>query len=1005
MDRKAPPDRPHPLLRVGLERWRRSHGDTADPATTALVEHLERHGIEVAYQPIVVLGTERTVGAEALLRVPTDRHPELDSIIRIVEVAERSGLIDAIGLAVLDRAADQLAAWQAMPGGADWQIHVNVSPVQLRDPTFPDRVEQILANRHVRAASLVLEVTETAALGDDGVAQRTLQMLEGRGVELAIDDFGTGYASLDLLARIPARTLKIDRTFVDAIGTGGVVRGRGVVVEAAVGLGRSVGLRVVAEGVETTAQADVLRSWGCQYAQGYHFGRPGPADDLLPSPADTVATRAPGGASRLPAAAQELAAASATLLLAGTPDRETLYGPPVELARALAAATTMERDRADTNLVLSILATTPADLPALDGLDLAALEQALSATPDPGAQAPVGALATFVRDLATARAAGWTCERALTAVGHDVDVPAAVRGIVRAWWPSGIVARSGDLLADRDPGFADVGQLVGDATRRLRVGDAGMHRVRSLLGLALVIGSRGELVEVLDACASEARSVLGAATVSISRFETDRARIHTLVNVGDLASWEERHPVAEYYDLDDYAQAAQRILDRSVNIGNVDDPEADPAEVELLRTLGKGSWAGTPILVDGEVWGELYAVTHRHEPGFTVADGPFLLAIASLVGVAIARTQDLLNLQQLAHEDPLTGLPNRRRMEDHGTRLLQESRGRAGPGVAMIDVNGLKDHNDEFGHSAGDELLRTVARVLAEVAAGIDDALVARVGGDEFCLLVPGDEPELRAAIGAVHAGLSRQPPPQPRLAIGAAVGTDDDHDLALLLARADAAQYDAKRSGAPLVVHGARRIDRLREDGPVDRGTRQQPRLDITTALQRWHDTLESDRIAGERLETLGDLLTALLDLNRWVVSTVQPDGALTIIQAHIRRLGNSLAQDGVAVPLVEQEFHLDDYPLTHRAFELGLPFAVDVDDPLADPDERTMLEQFGHRYVIGLPTEFDGRRTLLELMGDERSVPCNLAVHLASAVTSYRTGSVLRHLDDGPPTMQATG
>lgn len=1003
MDHTSASGLAHPLLRVELDRWHRVHGHDTDPAATFLAHHLGAHGLAVAYQPLVALDTERTVGAEALLRLPTDRHPELDSIVAIVEVAERSRLIDAIGRTVLDLAVGQLAVWQGMPGGADWQIHVNVSPVQLQEPTFPDAVERILSGRGVRPASLVLEVTETAALSDDGVAQRTLQVLEARGIELAIDDFGTGYASLDLLARIPARTLKIDRTFVEAIGTGGVVRGRGVVVEAAVGLGRSVGLRVVAEGVETAAQADVLRSWGCRYAQGHHFGRPGPAGALVPAAADVITTRAAGGSARLPAAAQELAAAAATLLLTGTPDRDAIYGPAVELTRALAAATTMDRDRADTNLLLSVLATTPTALPALQGLELTALEQALTARPDPAPTAPLGALAAFVRDLAAARAAGTSCTRALAALPPGTDLPAAIGRTVHAWWPSGMVTRSGDLLIDRDPGFADVDQLVRDAIRRLRVGDAGMHRVRSLLGMALVIGAHGDLIDVLDACASEARTVLGAATVSISRFETDRARIHTLVNVGDLASWEERHPAAEFYDLHEYGQAAQRILDRSVNIGSVGDPDADPAEIDLLRRLGKGSWAGTPIMVDGEVWGELYAVTHEHEPDFTVADGPFVLAVAGLVGVAIARTQDLLALDQLAHEDPLTGLPNRRRLEAHGDRLLQASRGRSGPGVAMIDVNGLKRHNDEFGHSAGDELLRTVARVLAAVAVDIEDALVARLGGDEFCLILPGDEQRLRGAIDAIHAGLARQPPPRPRLAIGAAVGTDDDHDLALLLARADAAQYDAKRAGAPLIVHGARRTERV--DDEVAHGARAQPHLDITTALQRWHDTLGTEPDAGARLEALGDLLTALLDLNRWVVSLVQPDGALTIVQAHIRRMGRTVEQTGIAAPLVEQVFHLDDYPLTRRAFADRLPFAVDVDDPLADAAERAMLEQLGHRYVIGLPIELDGQRLLLELMGDERSVPCGLAVQLATSLTAHRSGPVLRHLDDGRPTIRATG
>ncbi len=973
----------HPVLTRALARWWAGN-PTPSPAARALAEVIADGEVTVAYQPIVRLETARPVGAEALVRIDPNRHRAFGSATAVIAVAEASGLIVPLGLAVLTHACAQLATWRRTVGGANWQVHVNVSPSQVVEPGAADDLERIIRDHGLPPGTVVLEVTESVALEVAGPATLALQTLESRGVELAIDDFGTGYATLDLLATIPARTLKLDRSFVAAVGAGGTVRGRALVVEAAIGLGRSIGLRVVATGVENETQAATLRAWGCHLAQGHLYGSAAPGAQLIPAPVDPELPLRRGGhgPARLPTGVLELAAATATLALASETEDGAAHAR-VTLTHALATSLTMERDRTDTNLLLSAIGDdgTSCALPHRGGGAAATLAATLAATPDLSPDAPIGSLAALSAELVRARRRDEQPDPTLTALtARPAGVPADVTAAVVAWWT-------------QQPPGSDAGDLLRDADRRLRARDEGQHRVRSVLGMARAIGSSTDLIEVLAAAAEEARRVVAAATISISRFEVDRRELRTLVNVGDLAPWERPRPVDERYALADYPQAVARIESRSVHVGSIDDLDGDPDEQELMRRMGKGSWGAAPILVDDRVWGELFAATHADEPAFTGADAPFLLAVAGLIGVAVARTQDLIHLDQLVHEDALTRLPNRRRLEQHAEALLRDARRNEGPTLAMIDVNGLKLHNDEFGHAAGDELLGAVAEVLATAVAGIPAALAARIGGDEFCLITPGGEAAMRTILDAVHAGLGAVPPPQPRLSIGVVVAGPTEHDLASLLAQADSAQYDAKRAGAHLIVHGERAVRRppglrpsVRLRGPID----------PATALQRWVDSVALDPSLARRLEGIADAAMSLLDLNRWVISSVETDGTLIIRHAHVRRATTDVP---LAAPFAEQVHHLDDFPLTAQAFAQGRSFVVEVNDPTADEHERALLIEDGHRYLVGVPVTEAGGGQLLELYGDDASVPSSLAVQLVEALLMHRPGVILRHTDESQP------
>ena len=229
------------------------------------------------YQPQVRLSDGALIGAEALLRW---RHPTRGPIspAEFIPLAEDTGLIIPIGRWVLQTACAQAARWQGQPGKPQ-QVAVNVSARQLRQPDFIETVDYILAETGCPATALELEVTESLLLEDAEAAIELLGQLSARGVRVAIDDFGTGYSSLSYLKRMPVQTLKIDRSFVSELGSDANVA---AIARTVIVLAHSLNLDVLAEGVETAEQAAWLQREGCDWAQGWFYGRPMPAEDFVP---------------------------------------------------------------------------------------------------------------------------------------------------------------------------------------------------------------------------------------------------------------------------------------------------------------------------------------------------------------------------------------------------------------------------------------------------------------------------------------------------------------------------------------------------------------------------------------------------------------------------------------------------------------------------------------------------------------------------------------------------
>jgi len=249
--------------------------------TAGLRHALERHELRLHYQPIMDLEHGHLVAMEALLRW---QHPDLGLIMpdRFIPLAEKEGLIVSIGEWVLWEGCQQIKRWE-LDGLHPPRLAVNLSARQFSQPEFPSRVASVLAETNTPAEKLELELTESMLIEHVGRATETLSTLKAMGIRLSIDDFGTGYSSLSYLKRFPLDTLKIDRSFVSGIPEDGDDI---QLCSAIVAMAHGLGLKVIAEGVETPEQLEFMRGLHCDEVQGFHISKP-----LPPEMADTFLRR------------------------------------------------------------------------------------------------------------------------------------------------------------------------------------------------------------------------------------------------------------------------------------------------------------------------------------------------------------------------------------------------------------------------------------------------------------------------------------------------------------------------------------------------------------------------------------------------------------------------------------------------------------------------------------------------------------------------------------------
>jgi EAL domain-containing protein (putative c-di-GMP-specific phosphodiesterase class I)/GGDEF domain-containing protein len=238
-------------------------------------EAIPKNQLRLLYQPRIDLATGRCVGAEALVRW---HHPEAGTVspAEFVPIIEGTSSIRSLTAWVVDNAVAQSARWRAL--GTDIQVSLNVSPSNLEDADFEPMLYEALGRHGVPADRMELELTEGAVIRDGGAGLIRLRSLSSKGVRLAIDDFGIGYATLSYLQKLPVDVVKIDRSFLADLATN--TRNLAL-VKAMIPLCRELGYRVVAEGIEDVDTWDIIKSVGCEEAQGYLFGRPMSAEDIV----------------------------------------------------------------------------------------------------------------------------------------------------------------------------------------------------------------------------------------------------------------------------------------------------------------------------------------------------------------------------------------------------------------------------------------------------------------------------------------------------------------------------------------------------------------------------------------------------------------------------------------------------------------------------------------------------------------------------------------------------
>lgn len=268
--------RHHARARVAQDGWG-EQAATQLRLREALRGALDRHEITAAFQPVVELDSGQVRGYEALARW---HHPELGHVspAEFIPAAEATGDIVPIGAWMLARGCAQLAEWRAR--GLDLTLSVNLAPLQLEQPNLAELVQDILERAGVPGSALVLEITEGVLLQNAAVQHDNLRALRQLGIRIALDDFGTGYSALGYLKRFPIDIIKIDRSFITGIET---ERHDTALVHAILAMATGMDLALVAEGIETPTQHQLLRLLGCRLGQGFLFSKPLPAEEIDPT--------------------------------------------------------------------------------------------------------------------------------------------------------------------------------------------------------------------------------------------------------------------------------------------------------------------------------------------------------------------------------------------------------------------------------------------------------------------------------------------------------------------------------------------------------------------------------------------------------------------------------------------------------------------------------------------------------------------------------------------------
>jgi diguanylate cyclase (GGDEF)-like protein len=403
------------------------------------------------------------------------------------------------------------------------------------------------------------------------------------------------------------------------------------------------------------------------------------------------------------------------------------------------------------------------------------------------------------------------------------------------------------------------------------------ERLAGLVRLARILAQARTVEEVAERAAEEGRFAFGADSVSLGQLERERGIVRVVVTVGALVPVEERFPVDEQYRLGDFPLLGLMVDEARPWHMRLSDSEPGPGEADLLQRLGATSALATPVLSEGRVWGELFATRGADVEPFDDDDLAFAQAFAGMVSAGLAQVEHLALVEHLAYHDPLTGLGNRRLVEEELEAALDAQHAGGPPvTVVMADVNKLKQANDRYGHEAGDRALVAIANALSLATGTVPGAVAGRIGGDEFCAVLPGYGIAIGEALAAAFLRGTAEAPYGVSVACGLASTELENSRLsaARLFALADGAQYEAKRAGAtrpvvagPATERGERRALRGRGDEP---GLLESV-LDVLAGRER--------QPPAERIGLAAEALAGRLSASGWVVSRLRGGAALPVV------------------------------------------------------------------------------------------------------------------------------
>ena len=537
-------------------------------------------------------------------------------------------------------------------------------------------------------------------------------------------------------------------------------------------------------------------------------------------------------------------------------------------------------------------------------------------------------------------------------------------------------------------------------------------RLRALLEIAQLVGSARRLEDFIEVAADAARRALDAASLSVSRWDRETGMLRILCNVGQLGPGELRLPVDETYTIAGW-DAMPELVERRVSFtAAVDD---GTPEGEHLADRHKDSCMSVPIIVDARVWGELWASRVAGQPRYTAADLPFAEAIATQVGSGVLQADHLARIEALAFTDPLTGLANRRAVDE---RLDDAMSKHAVDGhlvsVILADINRLKQVNDTFGHEAGDRLIIAVADAVSRASGLSQRSLSARIGGDEFCVVIDG---EPLTAVMRVAEELCRLVDGQP-MSTGVSCGVASTEAMSgrvdsqtRLFRLADAAQYRAKRAGSHVPVLAGSSIPADPAGPPVERRElRGRLRTDIVGAFEAGLNALDSalDSPVQERLELVASIVCDLVDGAGWWVSRVDEGSTqLTTVATSIERHAGSSSAGAV----VDQTYDLSRFPVSQRAIETASSWFMEAGDPGNDPAEEAELVAANQTALLAAGARGGSAGWLVEVAGDPISLPMRafepvlrglVAVAVAGAVDVVPRAAAVRlpRVPDQSPT-----